>query len=74
LLRGLGPRGKKFVRDAFADFTVGKIESHLIRLAAESLDDADRARAAGDEKSARAAGRQFLQTCQRLGFPFPEKP
>lgn len=73
LLDGLGADGVRFVQGTFADFEVGRTEASVVRLAGQALDDIAMARAAGDLKSARAAGRQFLAALQRLGIPTQER-
>ena len=71
LLDGLGKRGRAFVRDVFAELEPNRVEMHVLRVAAEALDDAHAARDGGDHKASRAAVRQFLAACGRLGLPLP---
>jgi hypothetical protein len=71
LLAGLGADGARFLRDVYAEFECGALEGHVLRIAAQALDDAEQARARGDAKTVRASVRQLLAALQRLGLPRP---
>jgi hypothetical protein len=73
LLDGLGPDGRRFLEAAYRDFELSSAEGYVMRIAAQQYDDAAVARAAGDFKTARAAGRLFLIALQRLGLPATER-
>lgn len=57
------------MKAAYQDYEFNGLEAAAVRIAAQSLDDVETARAAGDTKAAHRAQRQFLQALQRLGLP-----
>jgi hypothetical protein len=69
LLDGLGEAGKRFLCAAYRDFELGNTEGHVARVAAQTYDEAEQARASGNVKAAQAATRQFLAAISRLGLP-----
>ena len=73
LMVGLGPEGAGFLRAVFTEYLPSESELLLLRLGAQSLDDATAARAADNPKEARAAVRQLLAILQRLGLPSGQK-
>ena len=73
LLVGLAADGAAFLRAVYAEYTPSEAEGLLLRLAAQSLDDATAARGGGDSQGQRAAVRQVLAILQRLGLPAGER-